>query len=57
MLTINANDLLPADKSSYRYHGSLTTPPCSENVHWIVLQKPVEISYPTSCKPLLSYFQ
>lgn len=43
-ITINANELLPTDLSSYRYHGSLTTPPCSENVHWIVLQKPVEIS-------------
>ena len=43
-VTINASNLLPADRSSYRYHGSLTTPPCSENVHWIVLQKPVEVS-------------
>ncbi|KST61924.1 carbonic anhydrase [Mastigocoleus testarum] len=43
-VTINATNLLPTDLNSYRYHGSLTTPPCSENVHWIVLQKPVEVS-------------
>lgn len=35
---LNPNDLLPADKSVYyRYEGSLTTPPYSENVSWIVL--------------------
>ena len=37
-------DLLPADKGYYRYPGSLTTPPCTENVTWLVLKKPVEIS-------------
>ncbi|KAM4023547.1 receptor-type tyrosine-protein phosphatase gamma [Anomaloglossus baeobatrachus] len=39
-------DLLPATLSSfYRYTGSLTTPPCSEIVEWVVFSRPVPISY------------
>lgn len=43
-ITLNVQDLLPADLGSYRYFGSLTTPPCSEGVSWIVLQQPVTLS-------------
>lgn len=41
---INARDLLPGDTKHFRYSGSLTTPPCSENVKWLVLQTPVVFS-------------
>ena len=33
-------DMLPKDKAYYRFNGSLTTPPCSEGVRWLVLKKP-----------------
>ena len=44
-LTINALQLLPEDSQHYyRYQGSLTTPPCSEIVTWLVLKQPIQIS-------------
>lgn len=42
--TVNADEILPADRSYYRYDGSLTTPPCSEGVIWLVMTNPIEIS-------------
>jgi len=41
---INAKALLPSDLSYYTFPGSLTTPPCTENVTWFVLEKPVTVS-------------
>jgi carbonic anhydrase len=41
---INAVELLPADHGYYTFEGSLTTPPCSENVSWFVLKQPVSVS-------------
>lgn len=38
------NNFLPKDKSYYRFSGSLTTPPCSENVRWLVLKNYSTIS-------------
>ena len=44
-LIINALQLLPENKNQYyRYQGSLTTPPCSEIVTWLILKQPVEVS-------------
>ena len=40
---INIKDLLPADKSFWHYEGSLTTPPCSENVQWFVFKEVIPI--------------
>ena len=43
-VSVDAGDLLPSARSSYRYDGSLTTPPCSEGVKWFVLTTPIELS-------------
>jgi carbonic anhydrase len=41
---INPNALLPARRSYYRYAGSLTTPPCSEVVEWLLLTDPISVA-------------
>jgi carbonic anhydrase len=43
-LTLDVDALLPERRSALRYTGSLTTPPCSEGVRWLVLTEPVELS-------------
>ncbi len=59
---INVSDLLPRDLTYFNYSGSLTTPPCTEGVHWMVLAAPVEASaeqiarfralYPNNARPV-----
>ena len=63
-MPIDLSALLPADKRYYTYMGSLTTPPCSEGVLWMVMQQPVTISqqqinifarlYPMNARPIQS---
>ena len=59
---IDLSQLLPEDKRYYTYMGSLTTPPCSEGVLWMVMKQPVPISveqvsifsrlYPMTARPI-----
>lgn len=41
---INMNELLPKDQRYYQFMGSLTTPPCTEGVLWLVLKQPSTVS-------------
>lgn len=41
---VSAGGLLPAEQDYYRYNGSLTTPPCTEGVRWLVMKQPMTLS-------------
>ena len=59
---LDLNHLLPPDRGYYTYMGSLTTPPCSEGVLWMVMRQPVPVSpaqidifarlYPMNARPV-----
>lgn len=59
---VDLNALLPAERSYYTYMGSLTTPPCTEGVLWMVMKTPVQVSaeqigifsrlYPMNARPI-----
>ncbi|WP_291993914.1 carbonic anhydrase family protein [Candidatus Accumulibacter sp. ACC003] len=63
---IDLAQLLPEERSYYTYMGSLTTPPCTEDVLWLVLKKPQQISleqlkifarlYPHNARPVQPRF-
>ena len=58
---IDPNAFLPAKRGYYRYSGSLTTPPCSETVDWLLLTDPIQVAeadinsfarlYPMNARP------
>lgn len=43
-LTIDPASLLPTSRNYYTYMGSLTTPPCTEGVLWLVMKQPAQVS-------------
>ena len=59
---IDLASLIPEDRSYYSYMGSLTTPPCSEDVLWLVLKQTQQLSpeqlrifsrlYPYNARPV-----
>ncbi len=61
---LNLQELLPVQRHYFTYMGSLTTPPCSEGVLWMVMKQPVPISaeqigifarlYPMNARPIQS---
>jgi carbonic anhydrase len=61
---IDLAQLLPRERGYFTYMGSLTTPPCSEGVLWMVMKQPVSVSaeqigvfsrlYPMNARPIQS---
>jgi carbonic anhydrase len=59
---IDLMQLLPGDRRYVTYMGSLTTPPCTEGVLWMVIKQPVSVSaqqiaifsrlYPMNARPV-----
>lgn len=41
---IDVNKILPESRAYWTYMGSLTTPPCTEGVLWMVLKQPMPVS-------------
>ena len=59
---LDVNTLLPQDRRYYQFFGSLTTPPCTEDVLWIIFKEPMPVSaaqlklfgqlFPNNTRPL-----
>ena len=62
LLELEPRTLLPEETGYLRYAGSLTTPPCSEVVSWVVMTQPISVSpaqidafaarYPSNARPV-----
>ena len=62
LTALDIKQILPSNHDYYTYMGSLTTPPCTEGVLWLVMKDPVEISpeqlaifnrlYPMNARPI-----
>jgi len=42
-IQVDVDDMLPESRACYRYQGSVTTPPCSEDLPWIVMAEPIQL--------------
>lgn len=61
-VVVDLDKFLPAKRDYYTYMGSLTTPPCTENVLWMVMKNPVPVAlqqigifarlYPHNARPV-----
>lgn len=61
-VVLDLNEILPPKREYYTYMGSLTTPPCTEGVLWLVLKTPMQASpaqmaifarlYPLNARPI-----
>ena len=40
----NVIEILPKNREYFTYNGSLSHPPCTENVVWYIMKKPMQIS-------------
>jgi len=42
--SVDLASFFPSDRHYYRFSGSLTTPPCTEGVRWLIMKQPVTLS-------------